>query len=644
MCGIFGAIGREVPDSAIQTVLEVLEHRGPDGTGVFVDKSSRLTFAHTRLKVIDLVTGDQPLLSEDGNIVLAANGEIYDFERIRTSLEAKDYHFKTRSDSEVILCLYQEYGLDCFEQLRGEFSFLLYDKAKRLLVAARDRFGIKPLYFSRLSDGFVFASEMKAIFASGLVTPKLNVAALDPLLNADPQNVQFPFEGIEHVPPGSYVLVDLDNHEAQITRYWSPEIPAEAAEAVAEPFGDAPAAAARTVLQELEEAVRLRLRADVPVGLYLSGGLDSSFVGALMKRNLSTALHSFSISFVGSDKNEQEFTLRAADFLGTVHHDFAVTKDMLWDNLEDCLWHTELPFVSLAPVGNFLLSREARKSLTVVLNGQGADEVFLGYRSFFQKAIRETREGSAKGQRFSPRLARLKVTHLPVGLVESLSLLLFRKPHRRRLAAARAAATSRSQPSKPPINSVQEMRIAEMPIDILGFLGDRVEMAHSLEVRVPFLDHKLYDAAKSIPVDFKLRDGVEKAVLRDAAKGLLPEDLRMRRKLGFMLTSDPVDFCGADREATEKLRSIHLSNQAFERAQVFSYGGYRLMNQLAKLPQSKSLPALRRLRRYANKIMMYMMQTHMLHHMFVEERRWTNANSQCVGDHTSTGAVHELAA
>src|SRR5437868_6732551 len=201
MCGIFGAVGRNLPDSALESVFQVLEHRGPDGKGVFTDKAAQVTFAHTRLAVIDLATGAQPIQSEDGNIVLACNGEIYDFERIRTSLEAKGYRFKTKSDSEIIVCLYQEFGLTFFEHLRGEFAFLLYDRAKRLLVAARDRFGIKPLYFSRLADGFVFASEMKAIFASGLVSAKLDVAALDPLVEQDPDDVRFPFKGIEHVPP-----------------------------------------------------------------------------------------------------------------------------------------------------------------------------------------------------------------------------------------------------------------------------------------------------------------------------------------------------------------------------------------------------------------------------------------------------------
>src|SRR3954454_20017719 len=272
MCGIFAAIGPDVPEGSLDRVLQVLHHRGPDGTGVYVDRSVPLTIAHTRLAVIDLVTGDQPIESEDGNVVLACNGEIYDFERIRTSLEAKGHHFKTKSDSEIILHLYREFGLGCFEHLRGEFAFLLYDRTKRLLIAARDRFGIKPLYFSKTGDGVVFASEMKAIFASGLVAPKLNVAALDPLLEQHPDDARFPFEGIEHVPPSCYMLVDLETGETRIDRYWSAEIPVASAEPVPAPFGDAPEVAARTILQELQEAVQLRLRADVPVGLYLSGG------------------------------------------------------------------------------------------------------------------------------------------------------------------------------------------------------------------------------------------------------------------------------------------------------------------------------------------------------------------------------------
>jgi len=614
MCGIFAAVGPTVSERALEHVFEALHHRGPDGRGLFVDEAAHLTIAHTRLAIIDLVTGEQPMVSEDGSIVLSANGEIYDFERIRSALEAKGYRFQTKSDSEVIIYLYKEYGLGCFEHLRGEFAFLLYDKAKRLLIAARDRFGIKPLYISHLASGFVFASEMKAIFASGLVDAKLNVEALDPFLEQDPANARFPFENIGHVPPACYVAVNLDTLEAETTRYWSDEIPAESAAPVPQPFGDAPAEAARTVLDQLEEAVRLRLRADVPVGLYLSGGVDSAFVGSLMKRNLNAQLHSFSIAFVGSGRNEQEFAARAADVIGTEHHELAVTKDALWENLRQCLWFSELPFVTLAPVGKFLLSELARGKVTVVLTGEGADEVFLGYRSFFQKAIRDTRSGGGGG---SARRRRLKMG----GTAEKLSLRIFHKSQRKRLADARKSDAAPAG-TKPLINAVQEARIAAMPFDILAYLGDREEMAHSLEARLPFLDHHLYDAAKFIPVDFKMRDGVEKAVLRDAAEGILPDDLRMRRKSGFMLTSDAADFFGVDRAVTSELRRRYLSREAFERSGAFSWRAYRLASMIARVPSSKRT---RRLRRNANKVIMYMMQTHMLHEMFVADPPWKAA-------------------
>lgn len=615
MCGIFAAVGPALPDRAVEDVFASLRHRGPDGRGLFVDPAAGLTIAHTRLAIIDLVTGEQPMASEDGDIVLSANGEIYDFERIRTDLEEKGYRFKTRSDSEVIIYLYKEYGLGCFEHLRGEFAFLLYDRAKQLLIAVRDRFGIKPLYFSRLERGFVFASEMKAIFASGTVEAKLNAPALDPFLEQDPEDVRFPFENIEHVPPASYVAVDLETLEARTERYWSPEIPAETAEPLKSISEEAAADAAKLVLDQLEQAVRLRLRADVPVGLYLSGGIDSAFVGALMKRNLKTQLHSFSIAFVGSGRNEQEFAERAARVIGTEHHELAVTKQALWENLEQCVWFSELPFVTLAPVGKFLLSELARGKVTVVLTGEGADEVFLGYRSFFRNAIRDTRSGARSG---TAQRRRLKMG----GLAERLSLLVFHKTRREALKSARAMGPAHHPSEKPLINQVQEARIAAMPLDILAYLGDREEMAHSLEARLPFLDHHLYDAAKWIPVDLKMRDGVEKAVLRDAAEGILPDDLRMRRKSGFMLTSDAADFFGVDERTTEQMRSRYLSKQAFEDAGIFSYAAYRLARLLARAPASKRL---RRLRRNANKVIMYMMQTHMLHHMFVADPPWRRA-------------------
>jgi asparagine synthase (glutamine-hydrolysing) len=610
MCGIFAAVGPALTERALENVFASLHHRGPDGRGLFVDEPAKLTIAHTRLAIIDLVTGEQPMVSDDGGVVLSANGEIYDFERIRSELEAKGYRFKTKSDSEVILYLYQEYGLGCFAHLRGEFAFLLYDRSKKLLMAARDRFGIKPLYFARVDGGFVFASEMKAIFASGLVEAKLNAAALDPFVEQDPDNGRFPFEGIEHVPPASYVAINLEKGEARTRRYWSQEIPAETAKPV-QASDEAATEAAALVLEQLEEAVRLRLRADVPVGLYLSGGIDSAFVGALMKRNLRAPLHSFSIAFLGSGRNEQEFAARAAEVIGTEHHELAVSKQALWDNLERALWFSELPFVTLAPVGKFLLSELARSKVTVVLTGEGADEVFLGYRSFFRNAIRDTRSG-ANGR--SAQRRRLKMG----ALAERLSLRLFHKSQRARLKAARSVGTRRSDEPKPLINALQEARIAAMPLDILAYLGDREEMAHSLEARLPFLDHHLYDAAKWIPVDLKMRDGCEKVVLRDAAREILPEDLRMRRKSGFMLTSDAADFFGADCAATEEMRARYLSKDAFDRAGIFSHRAYRLARLIARAPSKR----LRRLRRNANKVVMYMMQVHMLHRMYVVDPPW----------------------
>jgi len=241
--------------------------------------------------------------------------------------------------------------------------------------------------------------------------------------------------------------------------------------------------------------------------------------------------------------------------------------------------------------------------------------VFLGYRSFFQKAIRETRSG---GGGASAKQRRLKMG----AAAETLSLRIFHKSQRDRLATARRNAAAPSDSSKPLINAVQEARIAAMPFDILAYLGDREEMAHSLEARLPFLDHHLYDAARLIPVDFKMRDGVEKAVLRDAAEGILPDDLRMRRKSGFMLTSDAADFFGADRAITAGLRRRYLSKQAFDRSGVFSYGAYKLASVIARVPISNRS---RRLRRNANKVIMYMMQTHMLHDMFVENPPWRDA-------------------
>jgi asparagine synthase (glutamine-hydrolysing) len=274
-----------------------------------------------------------------------------------------------------------------------------------------------------------------------------------------------------------------------------------------------------------------------------------------------------------------------------------------------------------------LLSEEARKVVTVVLTGEGADEVFLGYRSFFQKAIRETRRPGPGGTDSSARLRRLKLGRFSLSLLHKFSLLLFHKSQRQRLADARLTPAGRGKPAKPLINAVQEARIAGMPLDILCYLGDREEMAHSLEARLPFLDHKLYDAAKWIPVDFKVRDGLEKAVLRDAARDILPDEIRLRRKGGFMATSDAVDLFGTDRRFVEQFARF-VSPEAFERAGIFSYRAYLAASLAARLPGANWLRAVKRLRRNSNKAIMYMMQVHMLHDMFVERPRWVDAAEQ----------------
>jgi len=266
--------------------------------------------------------------------------------------------------------------------------------------------------------------------------------------------------------------------------------------------------------------------------------------------------------------------------------------------------------------------------VTVVLTGEGADEVFLGYRSFFAKAIRETRKPPAKGASASTQSRRLKVHGPLAAITRNLSLLFFDKDQRSGVRKQRASAAAPPNVTKPLINEVQEARIAAMPFDILCYLGDREEMAHSLEARLPFLDHELYDIAKSIPVDFKMRDGLEKAVLRNAAKNLLPDDLRLRRKSGFMLTSEAVDLYGADRAEAEKL-ARYLSKPVFERAGVFSYRTFLIVRLLARVPPRTR--RLRRLRRTANKGLMYMIQAHMLHDMFIESPRWKTPRPQAPG-------------
>lgn len=626
MCGIFGFARQRVERAQIDRAIAAMRHRGPDGSGMYVGPSGECGLGHARLSIIDLSGGAQPLFSEDDSIVLVCNGEIYDFERIREDLRARGHTFRTGSDSEVIIHLYEEYGPSLVEHLRGEFAFLLLDERRGRLMAVRDRFGIKPLFYHHASGKWLFGSEAKAIFATGLVAPKIDVHAVrDYLSGVIPDTI---FEGIHAVPPASVLTVDLADGAHTVTRYWDLELPRNGAGAEL-----APSEHARAVREAFDEAVRLRLRADVPVGVYLSGGIDSAVVAATAARHYPGRLKAFSIAFPDDSAfNEIELARNMSAKIGAEFHSVVCDRETLLRNTEDNLWVTEQPFVNFHGVGKFLLSRLAREHVTVVLTGEGSDEVFLGY-VYFQpgKGAMSDQINNGLRARKPPAGRRVRRLIKEVGFVpmpehgEVFSELqqffvrgIFARQHRSALKAThpidrlKARIDRRQTDGNTHARQVQYFWIKSMLAPyLLCTLGDRAEMSHSIEGRTPFLDHHLFELSRTIPDEVKIYQGREKHVLREAFKDDLTEELYNRQKWPYSAPPLIVDY-GVSSEL-DRLLDRYMSKEAIERAGIFNHGVIRRARLMARL-----LPLTSRLRRNTYSVLVLVLTVQILHALYVD--------------------------
>ena len=585
MCGIVGFTGHALKEDELHKAVDTLHHRGPDGSGIHLEPEIPAGLGHARLTVIDLETGDQPLYACNRDLVLVCNGEIYEFERLRNQLIAQGHSFYTHSDSEVILHLYMKYGMEFVHSLRGEFAFLLLDKSRNRLIAVRDRFGIKPLYFNESDGKYVFASEVKAIFATGCLQAKIDpIAVRDYLCAIIPDCI---FEGVKVVPPGCLMEVDLDNGQHEIRQYWDLDLRREDDRTNDKGFEHY----AQKVHDALDEAVEHRLRADVPIGVYLSGGIDSSVIAASMARQHSGPLKAFTIIFPEEEKfNELRRAQAMAEKIGAEFHSITCDHSTLLHNMEDCLWVSELPFVNFHGVGKFLLSRLAQEHVKVVLTGEGADEIFLGY-VFFQPgrgAISKQLENQLKkmkphqGSHVRKIIDAIGFLPLPEH-AEAFSWQgqlilrnLFHPRERKRLSES------------PPLNSLVR-RINRNQTDdrtttgkiqyfwiksflapyILTIVGDRQEMAHAIEGRTPFLDHTLFEIVRSIPERFKIHNGVDKYVLREAYKAEVTEDVYRHEKWPF--SAPPIWVKKGLYPMLDQLIDHYLCKSAIEKTGIFNY-------------------------------------------------------------------------
>jgi len=626
MCGIIGATGYSISEQALRAAVDSMRHRGPDGSGIFMDPENPVALGHARLSIIDLATGAQPLYSEDEGIVLVCNGEIYDFERLREELILMGHVFRTGSDSEVIVHLYEQYGLAFADRLRGEFAFLLYDRRERKLLAVRDRFGIKPLFFNDRDGRFLFASEAKAMMATGLLKPCLSIEAIRDFFSmVIPDSM---FEGVEAVPPGCMLIANLGEGTHEIMRYWDCDLPPEDDGRDETDFGQCLA----TLREEFDEAVRFRLRADVPVGVYLSAGIDSAIVAATVAKYHHEKVMAFNISFPENEAfDENRLAREMAAKIGAEFHSVECGPETLLEDMEDCVWVTEMPFHNFHGVGKFMLSRLARKHVKVVLTGEGADEVFLGYVLF----------QPGKGALIDQMIDRLKGQKAPVRsqggeMLEALGFIpmpdyvymlspktqkrilrCFQRKHRPRLKACQPVQRLKERidrdqtEGRPQVRKMQYAWIKNMLAPyLLTVLGDRPELGHSIEGRTPFLDHHLFEAARHIPDRFKIRDGIEKYVLREAFKERVTEAIYSRKKWPY--SAPPLWIAKGRYPGLDALLEKYFSREAIEESGIFSYQRIRAWRWLMKLLPCDSL-----FKRRLNSALVFILTVQVLDHLFV---------------------------
>jgi len=567
MCGIVGMFSRREPVSAValERATRSLYHRGPDGQRQWISPDRRVGLGHARLSIIDLSTGDQPIASEDGRTRIIVNGEFYGFEAIQRELEGRGHRLATKSDSEIALHLYEDFGVHCLEHLRGEFALVLWDENRRRLFAARDRFGIKPLFYAWVGDTLYLASEVKALFAAG-VPARWDEESIYHSVSFGGHQMRTYYGGVQQVPPG-YCMLVTDKH-VQLNQYWDFNYPARDKTAPVRSDTDYAAEFRET----LEEAVRIRLRADVPVGVYLSGGLDSCSVLGLAARHHPEPIKAFTLTFEDVAYDEGPIAREMAAKTGAEFFTIPIGQHNLADAFADAIAQAESACINAHGVAKYLLSRAVRDAgYKVVITGEGSDEILGGYPHFRRDMLLYNREG--QDPEAINELLRWLDEHNTVsrglllpdgdtGNLDAVKRVLGYVPSWIETFSSRAVKMRpllagwffekyghregeynilddtdvlRQLKGRDPLHqSLYLWSKTVMAGYILTMLGDRMEMGHSIEGRVPFLDHKLVELIASQPVNQKIRGMTEKYVLREAVKDVITDTVYKRQKHPFL--------------------------------------------------------------------------------------------------------------
>ena len=563
MCGINGialssSSRRELSASVMERMRDLITHRGPDDAGLFIDRGAQVGLGHRRLSIVDVSAGHQPMTNEDGSLHIIFNGEIYNHADYRKTLKARGHVYTTNCDTETILHLYEEHRERCVEHLRGMFAFAIWDQRRSELFIARDRLGVKPLYYAHTDDGSLyFGSEIKVLLEASAVKAEINYHVLpDYLANHATSGEHTLYRGIKRLLPG-HTLIWRDG-KVVVNEYWDLCFDS-----------DDNARTDREYVNEwtelFEESIRLRLMADVPLGMFLSGGIDSSAIAAVMSRMVSEPVKTFSVGFAEREANELEYARAVARAFKTDHHEVVVTPQQFFSALPNLVWHEDEPIAHPSSVPLFFVSKLAAQHVKVVLTGEGSDEMLGGYARY-----RKTLVNIAFGESYNkvvPRRVRAAlrrlITDLPysslsqkltrtfVTLTPDIETMyfdnfaVFPRPMQAQLMTA---GTKEQVGALRPYSVVSEV-LAKCDADSLlnkllyadtkTYLHellmkqDQMSMAASIESRVPFLDHKLVEFTARLPERMKLRGGITKYILRESMKGILPVSILKRPKMGF---------------------------------------------------------------------------------------------------------------
>lgn len=556
MCGICGKLnldGIPVDSSLIERMCSVLSHRGPDDSGIYIKKGIGL--GHRRLSITDLSLGHQPMSNETDKIWIVFDGEIYNFQELKEGFIKKGHSFKTHSDAEVILHLYEDYGIDCVKELRGMFAFAIWDSGKKRLFLARDWLSQKPLVWTRYGNTFLFASEIKSILEDKSIPKEIDPIAIHHYLSygyvPSPLTI---FKGIKKLPPGSFLV--LENGIERIERYWmpvyQPKLKISENDAISE------------ILRILKEAIQLRLISNVPLGAFLSGGIDSSAVVAMMAGLMTSPVKTFSIGFEEEDFSELNFARIVSKKFQTEHYEFIVKPDAI-DILPKLAWFYNEPYADSSAIPTYYLSQMTRKYVTVALNGDGGDELFAGYDryracklslfydkipKFMRDAIFNMAKSLPEGEGRVSLIRRIK--RFVGGVSEDKRrrygrwMTMFKNDEKQRLYSEEMKEITKDIDSIELLLSLYRLAPTDDFLeattftDLLMYLPDDLfikvdiaSMANSLKSRSPFLDTELVNFVSRLPFDMKLRGNKSKYILKKALSNILPQEILTRGKMGF---------------------------------------------------------------------------------------------------------------